>query len=153
MGDSALSIGNEVIPVKTGSSRERRNGNVKIQHWKKPHDAPTSAWDGAVADQDWGGVPRVDGPSCTERSILGRKLGCVWRDLPEYYVPRTTCHNGFPVSLKASVDPPEGPCSTHTGNIPMIDSASLQAPPRHTPGPSIGTEGVRPCRSRGALYL
>src|SRR3546814_10459125 len=81
MRDTALSSGHDVIPVQPGSSRERRNGHVKIQHWHKPHDAPTSACDGAVAAQYWGGVPRVDGPSCTERSILGRKLGCVWRYL------------------------------------------------------------------------
>src|SRR3546814_3067541 len=73
MRDTALSSGHDVIPVQPGSSRERRNGHVKIQHWHKPHDAPTSACDGAVAAQYWGGVPRVDGPSCTERSILGRK--------------------------------------------------------------------------------
>src|SRR3546814_961119 len=49
MRDTALSSGHDVIPVQPGSSRERRNGHVKIQHWHKPHDAPTSACDGAVA--------------------------------------------------------------------------------------------------------
>src|SRR3546814_3233186 len=46
MRDTALSSGHDVIPVQPGSSRERRNGHVKIQHWHKPHDAPTSACDG-----------------------------------------------------------------------------------------------------------
>src|SRR3546814_10376276 len=73
MRDTALSSGHDVIPVQPGSSRERRNGHVKIQHWHKPHDAPTSACDGAVAAQYWAGVPRVDGLSFTVRTTLGRK--------------------------------------------------------------------------------
>src|SRR3546814_13591081 len=77
MRDTALSSGHDVIPVQPGSSRERRNGHVKIQHWHKPHDAPTSACDGAVADQYWGGVPRVDGSSSPERSKLERTFGSV----------------------------------------------------------------------------
>jgi transposase len=75
------------------------------------------------------GVPRVDDRRVLNGIFWVLRSGAPWRDLPERYGPRTTCHNRFVRWRKAGVwdRMMDAITAAHDGDIQMIDSTSVRA--------------------------
>jgi transposase len=74
-------------------------------------------------------MPHVDNRRVLNGIFWVLRSGAPWRDLPERYGPRTTCHNRFVRWRKAGVwdRMMDAITAAHDGDIQMIDSASVRA--------------------------
>ena len=88
------------------------------------------------------GVPRVDDRRVLNGTLWVLRSGAPWRDLPERYVPRTTCYNRFVRWRKAGVwDRLMDPIIiAHDCDIRMIGSTSVRVHQQ-------AATGKRGCRS------
>lgn len=75
------------------------------------------------------GAPRVDDRRVLNGIFWVLRSGEPWRDLPQWYGPRTTCYNRFTRWRKAGVwlRLMDALTVAHDGDIQMIDSTSIRA--------------------------
>jgi transposase len=75
------------------------------------------------------GVPRVDDCRVLNGIFWVLRSSAPWRDLPEWYGPRTTCYNRFVRWRRAGVWDRlmDAITAAHDGGIQMIDSTSVRA--------------------------
>ena len=75
------------------------------------------------------GVPRMDDRRVLNGIFWVLRSWAPWRDLPERYGPRTTCHNRFVRWRKAGVWDRlmDAISAAHDGEIRLIDSTSIRA--------------------------
>ncbi|ESY97722.1 transposase [Mesorhizobium sp. LNHC209A00] len=74
------------------------------------------------------GVPRVDDRRVLNGIFWVLRSGAPWRDLPERYGPRTTCHNRFVRWRKAGVWDRlmANITKAHDGTVQMIDTSIVR---------------------------